>query len=44
MKSDDPTLRLVGFGLDEVVAVATTDAVLVAHKSKSKDLKKVLKR
>ena len=39
LKSDDPTLRLVGFGLDEVVAVATTDAVLVAHKSKSKDLK-----
>ena len=33
-------MALVGIGLDDILAVATQDAVLVAHKSRAQDVKK----
>lgn len=38
LRSDNPSVHLVGLGLDNIVAVATQDAVLVAHKDRSQDL------
>ncbi|WP_340242925.1 mannose-1-phosphate guanylyltransferase/mannose-6-phosphate isomerase [Roseobacter sp. HKCCA2468] len=42
LRSDDPSVHLVGLGLDNIVAVATRDAVLVAHKDRSQDVKLVV--
>ena len=35
LRSESPRVELVGIGLKDIVAIATTDAVLVAHKSQS---------
>jgi len=42
LRSESGTLRLVGLGLDNVVAVAMQDAVLVAAKDRAQDLKSVV--
>jgi mannose-1-phosphate guanylyltransferase / mannose-6-phosphate isomerase len=42
LRSEDPEVRLVGLGLDGIVAVATGDAVLVAAKDRVQDLKSVV--
>ena len=42
LRSDDPSVHLVGLGLDNIVAVATRDAVLVAHKDRGQDVKLVV--
>ncbi|WP_102224294.1 mannose-1-phosphate guanylyltransferase/mannose-6-phosphate isomerase [Acidimangrovimonas sediminis] len=39
LRSEADGLELVGIGLDGIVAVATPDAVLVAHKSRAQDVK-----
>ena len=39
LRSESPDIELVGIGLDNIVAIATTDAVLVAHASRSQDVK-----
>jgi len=42
LRAEDDTIKLVGLGLDNIVAVAMRDAVLVADKSKSQDVKAVV--
>jgi mannose-1-phosphate guanylyltransferase / mannose-6-phosphate isomerase len=42
LRSEDPEVRLVGLGLDGIVAVAMNDAVLVASKDRAQDLKLVV--
>lgn len=42
LRSDDDRVELVGIGLDGILAVATQDAVLVAHKSRAQDVKKAV--
>jgi mannose-1-phosphate guanylyltransferase/mannose-6-phosphate isomerase len=42
LRSEEPGMRLVGLGLDGMVAVAMRDAVLVADKSRAQDLKRVV--
>ena len=42
LRSDNPSVHLVGLGLDNIVAVATQDAVLVAQKDRSQDVKLVV--
>lgn len=42
LHADDGAMRLVGLGLDGVVAVAMRDAVLVADKSRAQDVKAVV--
>jgi mannose-1-phosphate guanylyltransferase/mannose-1-phosphate guanylyltransferase/mannose-6-phosphate isomerase len=42
LRSEDPEVRLVGLGLDGIVAVAMHDAVLVASKERAQDLKTVV--
>ena len=42
LRSEDPSMVLVGLGLKNTVAVAMRDAVLVADKSRSQDVKKVV--
>ncbi len=42
LRSEDPNIAVVGLGLKDIVAVAMRDAVLVAEKSRSQDLKKVV--
>ncbi|WP_111538374.1 mannose-1-phosphate guanylyltransferase/mannose-6-phosphate isomerase [Palleronia aestuarii] len=42
LRSENPRQTLVGIGLDDIVAVAMPDAVLVAHKSRSQDVKKAV--
>ncbi len=42
LRSDTQSIHLVGLGLDNIVAVATPDAVLVAHKDRSQDIKLVV--
>jgi len=42
LRSEEPSMKLVGLGLDGIVAVAMRDAVLVAHKDKAQDVKKVV--
>jgi mannose-1-phosphate guanylyltransferase/mannose-1-phosphate guanylyltransferase/mannose-6-phosphate isomerase len=42
LRSEDPEVRLVGLGLDGIVAVAMGDAVLVAAKDRAQDLKAVV--
>lgn len=43
LRSDNDSVQLVGLGLDGIVAVATTDAVLVADKSRVSELGDVVK-
>lgn len=42
LRSEEPNMILVGLGLENVVAVAMRDAVLVADKSRSQDLKGIV--
>lgn len=42
LRSESETLELVGLGLENIVAVAMPDAVLVAHKSRLQDVKAVI--
>lgn len=42
LRSEVETLELVGIGLDNIVAVAMPDAVLVADKSRSQDVKEAV--
>jgi mannose-1-phosphate guanylyltransferase/mannose-6-phosphate isomerase len=42
LRSEDPNMTLVGLGLKDIVAVAMRDAVLVADKSRSQDVKGVV--
>lgn len=42
LRSEDPSIRLVGLGLDGIVAVAMNDAVLVASKDRAQDVKSVV--
>jgi mannose-1-phosphate guanylyltransferase/mannose-6-phosphate isomerase len=39
LRSEDDNLELVGLGLDNIIAVAMPDAVLVADKSRAQDVK-----
>ena len=42
LRSESESLELVGLGLKDIIAVALPDAVLVAHKDKAQDVKKVM--
>ncbi|WP_397543341.1 mannose-1-phosphate guanylyltransferase/mannose-6-phosphate isomerase [Roseovarius salis] len=42
LRAEDGDQQLVGLGLDNVVAVAMPDAVLVAHKDRAQDVKQVV--
>ncbi|MEM1278099.1 MAG: mannose-1-phosphate guanylyltransferase/mannose-6-phosphate isomerase, partial [Pseudomonadota bacterium] len=42
LRSDDPDTRLVGLGLNEIVAVATRDAVLVASMDRAQDVRQAV--
>ena len=42
LRSETEGLEIVGLGLDNVVAVAMNDAVLIADKSRTQDVKKVV--
>ncbi len=42
LRSESGTLELVGIGLEDVVAVAMNDAVLVAHKSEAQRVKEAV--
>lgn len=42
LRSENKKQNIVGLGLQDIVAVATPDAVLVAHKNKSQNIKKVV--
>ena len=42
LRSEEPSMALVGLGLKDVVAVAMRDAVLVADKSRAQDVKGVV--
>lgn len=42
LRSESPRVELVGIGLSDIVAVATTDAVLVAHKSDTQRVKEAV--
>lgn len=42
LRSDSPRIELVGIGLKDIVAVATSDAVLVAHKSEAQKVKEAV--
>jgi mannose-1-phosphate guanylyltransferase/mannose-6-phosphate isomerase len=42
LRADDPDLRLVGLGLDRIVAVATGDAVLVAHMDRAQEVRRAV--
>ena len=40
--SDSDAQVLTGLGLDNIIAIATSDAIMVAHKSKSQEIKKIV--
>jgi mannose-1-phosphate guanylyltransferase/mannose-6-phosphate isomerase len=42
LRTEAETLELVGIGLDNIIAVAMNDAVLVADKSRAQDVKKAV--
>ena len=44
LRSENPSQQLVGLDLDNIIAIAMPDAVLVAHKNSAQDVKKVVKR
>ena len=44
LRSENIDLELVGMGLTDIVVVAMRDAVLVAHKDKDQDVKKIVSK
>ncbi|GHC36150.1 mannose-1-phosphate guanylyltransferase/mannose-6-phosphate isomerase [Gemmobacter nanjingensis] len=42
LRSDSPGLELVGIGLEDIMAIATPDAVLVAHMSRAQEVKQAV--
>lgn len=42
LRSESPRVELMGIGLEDIVAVATSDAVLVAHKSQAQRVKEAV--
>ena len=42
LRSENTTQQLVGLGLNNIIAIAMPDAVLVAHKDRAQDVKKVV--
>ena len=42
LRSESEHVELVGIGLDDIIAVATSDAVLVAHKSQAQRVKEAV--
>ena len=42
LRSESSNQQIVGIGLDEILAVAMPDAVLVAHKERAQDVKKAV--
>ncbi len=44
LRSEASGLRLVGIGLDNIVAIAMPDAVLIAHKTRAQDVKLAVSR
>ena len=42
LRSESTSQQIVGLGLDDVIAVSTPDAVLIAHKSQTQNIKKVV--
>lgn len=42
LRSESPRVELVGIGLQDIMAIATTDAVLVAHKSQAQRVKEAV--
>lgn len=42
LRSEEEGVELVGIGLTDIIAIATPDAVLVAHKSRAQDVKKAV--
>lgn len=42
LRSESETQHLVGFGLENIIAIAMPDAVLVANKNSTLDIKKIL--
>ena len=43
LRSESHNQQIVGVGLDNILAIAMNDAVLVAHKERSQDIKNVVK-
>ncbi len=39
LRSDEPTMQIVGIGLNDIFAVATKDAVVVGHMDRAQDVK-----
>ena len=44
LRSESGSLELVGIGLNDIVVVAMPDAVLVAHKDRAQDVRKVISK
>lgn len=42
LRSESDGLELVGLGLENIIAIAMPDAVLIAHKDRAQDVKKVI--
>ena len=42
LRSENRTQHIVGLGLDNILAIAMPDAVLVAHKERAQDIKQVV--
>ncbi len=42
LRSENEAQQVVGLGLEDIVAVAMSDAVLIAHKDRTQDVKKVV--
>lgn len=42
LRSESPQMELVGIGLEDIIAVATSDAVLVAHKSEAQRVREAV--
>lgn len=42
LRSENDELEIVGLGLENILAIAMTDAVLISHKDRAQDVKKVL--
>jgi mannose-1-phosphate guanylyltransferase/mannose-6-phosphate isomerase len=42
LRSEDERMEIVGIGLTDIIAVATSDAVLVGHRGRGEDVRKVV--
>lgn len=42
LRSENESLEIVGLGLENIIAVAMSDAVLIADRSKTQDVKKII--